>query len=998
MFKKIFRLVFIFFLSVQWGYSQQLPFRQYTTADGLPNNAIRSLLLDSRGILWVGTENGVSKLENGFFQNFYETDGLAFNSCWAMAEDKNNHLWFGSYGGGVSFFDGNTFKIIREEDGLGDNRIRHFYPFGDFMLIGTEDGISMIHLETLEITTIASSIRNTDLNYTTGFWEAEGRLFYSTYRSGSFEIFWENGIPKTRKINDWLPIYAVFQEGENLLLSDKGSLKSISTSDFLAGKTPEVSFGQSIIWNKIPGPNHETYLLAAGLFSKDGGIFQLEKSGLIDQTDRFGIDSKFIQTGVLDSQRGLIYLGTLDKGLYKVRVDGSLVYEEFGEKEVKGIAGKDSLLGLLHSQGLEIRNLNSFKNRQISLDQFKQVQVDFYKRFPQKIPKHMDGFFELDPTIPAAELEFYELHLQPTGFWINSNLGIFQLNMDGKITNYLPVHSYSMGFTPDGKLLETNPYAGVRMYENPSEFNYTYFPPEDSSTPLQIAKVVPGKDQTYLASVFHGFYHWDGNRFFSYLKEGIWDEAKFKSLHVLENGEVLVGTEFGELYQIRPYPNFEILRKWDKAELQGTSILAIESYQDAILVVTEKGIHILQGEKNRFRDEEQGFYEKVFLSAKRIGDLLYLGTTKGFYTVNLPEFIQNQSDPIGLAITELKINHQPISREYFDWFAFQPRHLELGSGQNTLSLRFKPTGQLGSDKIRYRYRLKPEADWTEYFSDPVLELPFLPAGKYQLEVEVWDFHSGSLSQIPLLDFRIDKPFYLQLWFILLVVLGLAGLFFLVYRIRSEQFKAKSLINQRLTEIKLEALRSQMNPHFTFNAINSIQYYILKNDTQQALSYLSKFSSLIRSTLDQSTKSQISLAEEVEYLTKYIEVENMRMDNRVNWEITGDALDRSNEIFISPMLIQPLVENVFVHAFSSEHPNPRLRIDYNLISETQIKCQVKDNGDGSILSTQPNHDSKGINLIRKKLSLLPGYSEDNLTIQQSEDGYSVTLIIPYSQRM
>jgi hypothetical protein len=998
LFKKLCWLVLIFFLIVQWGHSQQLPSRQYTTADGLPNNAIRSLLLDSRGILWIGTENGVSKLENGVFQNFYESDGLAFNSCWAIAEDKNKHLWFGSYGGGVSFFDGNTFKIIREEDGLADNRIRHFYPYGEFMLIGTEDGISMVHLETLETTTIASSIRNSDLNYTTGFWEAEGRLFYSTYRSGSFEIHWENGIPKTQKINDWLPIYAVLQEEKNLLLSDKGSLKSISHSDFQAGKTPEVSFGQSIIWNKIPGPNQETYLLAAGLFSKDGGIFQLENGLLTDQTTRFGIDSKFIQTGVLDSQRGLIYLGTLDKGLYKVRVDGSLIYEEFGEKEVKGIAGNYLLLGLLHSQGLEIRDLNSGKIRQTTLDQFKQVQVDFYRRFPLKIPKHMDGFFELDPKIPASELEFYELHFQPTGFWINSNLGIFQLDLEGKITNYLPVHSYSMGFTPDGKLLETNPYAGVRMYENPSEFTYTYFPPEDSSTPLQISKVVSGKVRTYLASVFHGFYQWDGSKFFSYLKEGIWDEAKFKSLHTLENGEVLVGTEFGELYQIRPYPNFEILRKWDKEELQGTSILALESYRDAILVVTEKGIHILQGEKNRFRDEEQGFYEKVFLSAKRIGDLLYLGTTKGFYTVNLPEFIQNQPDPIGLSITELKINHQPISREYFDWFAFQPRNLELASGQNTLSLRFKPTGQLGSDKIRYRYRLKPEADWTEYFSDPVLELPFLPSGKYQLEVEVWDYHSGSLSRISLLDFSIEKPFYLQLWFILLMVLGLASLFVLVYRIRSQQFKAKALLNQRLTEIKLEALRSQMNPHFTFNAINSIQYYILKNDTQQALTYLSKFSSLIRSTLDQSTKSQISLAEEVEYLTKYIEVENMRMDNRVNWEITGDALDRSNEIFISPMLIQPLVENVFVHAFSSEHPNPRLTIDYNLISETQIRCQVKDNGDGSILPSQPNHDSKGINLIRKKLSLLPGYSEDNLTFQQDENGYAVTLVIPYSQRM
>ncbi|SDD32841.1 hypothetical protein SAMN04488104_102443 [Algoriphagus faecimaris] len=982
----------LLFLSLGQVRSQQLPSKTYTTADGLPNNAIRALHLDSRGILWIGTENGISKLENGAFENFFESDGLAFNSCWAIAEDKNHHLWFGSYGGGVTFFDGRSFQKIQTQDGLADDRIRHFYPYEDYMLVGTEDGVSLIDIASLEVTTIAESTNDTDLNYTAGFWEAEDRLFYSTYRSGSYEILWNGKESQIQKINDWLPIFAVFQEGDQILLSDKGSLKSISQTDFTQGKTPHQSISSSVFWQKLKGLKNETYLLAAGLFTKDGGIYQWEKNELISLNERFSIDSRFIQAGVLDSEKGLLYLGTQDKGIYQVRVDENLIYERFGNKEVKAIEGKKGLLGLLHSQGLEIRDSVHSEVFQVGQKAFKAMQANYYRQNPEKIPDQMDGFFELDPTIQAGDLEFYELHYRDSYFWVNSNLGIFKLTERGEIETYLPVHCFSMGFTPDGKLLETNPYAGVRIYDDPNNFFYTYFHPDDPSTPLQIAKVESGKKRSYLASVFHGFYQWDGERFQSYLNEGIWEEQKFKSLHELENGNLLVGTEFGELFEISPHPDFDIINHWGNDDLQGTSILSIESYGDAIIVVTERGIHVLEEDRNSFFDEEQGFFQKVFLSTKRIGDQLYIGTSQGFYQVNLPGFIISRDQDIELCITEVKVNHGALSSEYFDWFVFQPQKLLLESDQNTLFIRFKPKGNLDSEKLRFRYRLKPTADWTEYFQDPVIELPYLPWGDYQLEVEVWNYQVGKMSSIKLLDFTIDRPLYQKDWFILLLVLLLLGLFLFVYWVRKRQFEAKTRLKQRLAEIKLEALRSQMNPHFTFNAINSIQYFILKNDSEQALNYLGKFSSLIRCTLEQSSKTEISLAEEVDYLSRYIEVENMRMDERVNWEIINLAQAESEQIKLSPMLIQPLVENVFVHAFTPEHPNPKLTVLFEITAPNQLLCTVEDNGVGFSNQQNPQHESKGTLLIREKLMLLPGYTEESLVVKTGKWGTKVSIRI------
>jgi hypothetical protein len=985
-------LIFLVILGVCFsGIAQQIASFNFTTADGLPNNAIRSLLVDSRGILWIGTENGISKLENGVFQNFYESDGLGFNSCWAIAEDKNGNLWFGSYGGGISVFDGKKFHVFTTEDGLADSRIRHFYSYQDKMLIGTEDGVSVADLQTFKISSIQGSIRNNDLNYTSGFFEADNRLFYSTYRSGSYEILWGKEEKELQKINDWLPIFSITSEGNKLLLSDKGSVRKISITDFIQGKSPTQTFGQSVVWKKIEGLKGESFLLAASTFSKDGGVFRLEKDQMIDQTQRFGVSSRFILAGALDKNRNLLYLGSQDKGLFQIRLDEAIVYEEFDGAEVKGIAGDQFHLGILGSLGMEIRAAAGQKTQIVPLG-FDRIQKQFYRDFPSKIPDQMDGFFELDPSISAADIEFYQLHFEKNTFWTNTNIGIFQLDLKGKFLAYLPVHAYTIGFTPDGKLLETNPYDGVRIYDDPKNFVFTYFEPTDPSTPLQISTVVKSANRSYLASVFHGLYHWDGGAFFSYKNLGIWDESKFKTLHHTEDGRLLAGTEFGDLYEIVTEPDFKIVQKWAKAELQGNSILFIESFEDAILVGTELGLHILRENENRFLGKAQGLFQSGLKSAKRVGAQLFIGLDKGFYTLNLTDILAQNYAPVVLSISELKINSKPYQLEDFKWFAFQNKSLQLAPDENSLFIRFKPTGTSNVGKLRYRHRVRLDAEWTEFTNEPIIELPFLPAGSYQVEVEVWDYFSGQMTPVTLLDLTIEKPFYLKAWFIGLVLLLIGLSLFVLYNLRVNQVRSQSQLKQRMAEIKLEALQSQMNPHFTFNAINSIQYYILKNDTASALAFLGKFSKLIRSTLEQSSRTQISLAEELSYLRQYIEVENTRMDNRVTWNISGDALERQAEWMIPPMLIQPLVENVFVHAFPAEHPNPELHISYSRVSPTLLLCTVRDNGVGIQTQSQQSHESKGLKMIREKLSLLHGYAENSLEIDCEKGGCEVRVLI------
>ncbi|PAM96161.1 histidine kinase, partial [Flavobacterium sp. IR1] len=138
---KIIKFFFLFLLWFNFAFSQNYLSKNYTAANELPNNAVRSLLIDSNNVLWIGTENGVVKKENDVFSYFFEEDGLALNSCWAIAEDKNNKKWFGSYGEGVSIYDGYKFKVISEKDGLIHNEITKLFSSEEYMYVGTSDGV-----------------------------------------------------------------------------------------------------------------------------------------------------------------------------------------------------------------------------------------------------------------------------------------------------------------------------------------------------------------------------------------------------------------------------------------------------------------------------------------------------------------------------------------------------------------------------------------------------------------------------------------------------------------------------------------------------------------------------------------------------------------------------------------------------------------------------------------------------------------------------------------
>lgn len=185
------------------------------------------------------------------------------------------------------------------------------------------------------------------------------------------------------------------------------------------------------------------------------------------------------------------------------------------------------------------------------------------------------------------------------------------------------------------------------------------------------------------------------------------------------------------------------------------------------------------------------------------------------------------------------------------------------------------------------------------------------------------------------------------------------------------------LHRDLAASQLTALRSQMNPHFIFNALNSIQQYILTGNVDDANKYLSKFSRLQREILNQSDKYFISLEKEIEMLNLYLQLEQLRFDEGFEYEIKVDEEIDVSEIKIPPMIMQPFVENSIWHGLASQKDNKKILIEFTLNSEDILLAKINDNGIGREASTklkdlntsQSQYPSRGLSLITERLHIL-----------------------------
>lgn len=307
----------------------------------------------------------------------------------------------------------------------------------------------------------------------------------------------------------------------------------------------------------------------------------------------------------------------------------------------------------------------------------------------------------------------------------------------------------------------------------------------------------------------------------------------------------------------------------------------------------------------------------------------------------------------------------------------------------------------------YLYRINDQTEWLRLPAGiEQIEIPSLPSGDFVLELKVVD-HLGHDSQNTIVvKGYVKAPFWKTWWFISLVVVLFLFVSYLVYKRQLARQRKELRRQNELSIARLTAIRSQMNPHFIFNSLNSIQDLILQEKTDDSYDYVVLFSELVRNALNYSNKDYIPLPKELEFLDTYLRLEKLRFKDDFQYEINYSGTE---EIDVPSLMIQPFIENALLHGLLHKEGEKKLVISFRL--DKELICVIEDNGIGreqakKISSRQGRkHESFALDAIRKRLEILnekngnlAGYfSFEDLFPGQEYTGTRVVIHLPYIRR-
>jgi hypothetical protein len=350
----------------------------------------------------------------------------------------------------------------------------------------------------------------------------------------------------------------------------------------------------------------------------------------------------------------------------------------------------------------------------------------------------------------------------------------------------------------------------------------------------------------------------------------------------------------------------------------------------------------------------------------------------GSYGINLfnPNNIKTNPQMPKVYISELKIFENPFNSDtiisYID-------EVYLKHYENAISLGFNTLGFTIPGKTRYQYRLIGyDNTWINANNRNYVSYTNLNSGVYEFQVRASSSYGDWGDQYRSLKIHIATPFYRTWWFIVAVLTIIAYIIYAIYRYRMKQIMEKERIriqyNKDLAEVEMKALRAQINPHFLFNSLNSINNFILKNDTDKASKYLIKFSQLVRNILNNSSSPFVSLQEELQTIELYMLIEGMRFNNQFSSSIIINDEINTSVIKIPSLLLQPYVENAIWHGLLHKEGDKKIEITISRNSNQSIAIYIDDNGIGrtaaKALEQRPkDHKSFGMKIGENRLRLM-----------------------------
>ncbi|MBT3748205.1 MAG: SpoIID/LytB domain-containing protein, partial [Bacteroidetes bacterium] len=375
---------------------------------------------------------------------------------------------------------------------------------------------------------------------------------------------------------------------------------------------------------------------------------------------------------------------------------------------------------------------------------------------------------------------------------------------------------------------------------------------------------------------------------------------------------------------------------------------------------------------------------KTGLPSNKIHDIrlfdehIWVATKKGLVKL-LPNFDLENKDNIPSHISQIIVDSKPYHPDSL------PTILEAGT--HTIEFVMRALSYHIPHNVHYRYKMdNVDEDWTITQKQSVLYRE-LGQGNYNFQFHA-SYHSNRFPENTVsLEFKIQKYFHETLAFLIIMTIVILAIIMLIVLWIIQALRRQEQNKQKLLLAEKKALLSQMNPHFIFNSLNSIQHYIIQQDEENANLYLSKFAALIRRILDNSKKKFISLAEEIDTLELYLYLEKLRFEEKFNFSVSkSDDLD-NHMVLVPPMIIQPFVENAIWHGLTPLKSGGLLTITFRK-TDARMKVVIEVKQDALLLAMNN----------RSQICTVSGSVELNLTDSGvawksgSDSGFNATGLI------
>ena len=1012
-------------------WSQRPPFKEFNIDNGLPSNMVRCVFKDSKGLIWIGTQSGLVRYDGKTFFVFDESNGLAANEVWSITEDGFGNLWFGAYGKGVVKYNGKSFTNYNTSNGLAGNKIRKVYYSKkmDRLFIGTENGLSIyngfsfqnIGMVPNKFGTIVMDITEwNDSIYVTNHFSKIAVLTTKNnkpFRLENRSAFISNGRFLSSIHNQDQFVVATSMNGLQVFNNHLERLDSMQAP---------------LIWAMEKGEGNDVYMASWNISDAKGGLYKYDGTYLTDLTLEWKLPSTFCWSVFYDKAEKQLWISTLDKGIVVINLNKEIdIFPTPSDSEkpiIYNAVFKDQY-GRMWIGAQD--NIYVYDNNKLikhyKAEELKKELLDFAKRHPENAYSWTQNpdknIFDKKKTEFIATKGFRVnqfMNGNDGKLWVSATMGIFRLSKDFQIDFFDFEEGGYVLKTTNNTLIYSITYSSMYLFPDiPRPDKHTLYSFK-SDTPRNLTRMIQNGKDIWFSSFTEGLFHWQevGNRLIKKRRHFLGEN--FSDMDISKDQKIILNERDSRIWIVGKYGNDSLViekKLIPNIDFNGTSILFHKCFREYLIVGTNKGINILKNDKViHFLNYEEGLpslqFKDAFIDEK---DLLWVLSDSYLFSLNLKLILNNKintKDRINIKYIEYLKNKEVRQGSDILNIENQPYNLKVPYALAALEIKFYANDIYKGGKAMYRYLIDgKDRGWSNYEPEGMIKVNAWAPGKYYIYLQGKNLSSGKYYKSKQLIIEISPPFWASLWFRFLMFLLVTGGIILIARQRIKRIREEALekkeLHQKILETKMEALRSQMNPHFTFNALNAIQYYFLKNKVQEGLHFLTSFSKLIRQTIENAAKESILLEEELDYIKQYIDIQRLRFPEiELIWEIP-EVVD-TQQTYIPPMILQPFIENIFEHAFGEgKEINPVIEFKIDK-TERGLEIKIRDNGMGYESGKKVSgHVSRGIQLIQERISLLNASLgreayllelTDNSKKGEGKKGTEVLFVMPVSNSL